>query len=195
MFTGIIEELGKVVDIKRTSYGIILSIEGKKVIENTKIGDSISVNGVCLTAVKITDNVLSFDVMAETLKRTSIGKIKPQEKVNLERALAFGERISGHFVLGHIDGTGIIKSKKNIGGFFEIEILAPQNLSKYIVEKGSIAVDGISLTVAKCNLSKFSIFVIPHTFKNTTLGIKTTGDIVNIEVDIIGKYIEKMIRR
>lgn len=195
MFTGIVEELGQVVGIRKFSGGIILSVTAKKIIDNNKIGDSVCVNGVCLTLVKITPTTLDFEVMSSTLKGTNLKNLRTQGKVNLERALTLQSRISGHLVLGHIDDVGMIKSKKNAGGNIEITVKYPSNLSPYIVSKGSVAVDGVSLTVNSCTVVNFSVFIIPHTFKNTTLGFKEVGSTVNIEVDIIGKYIEKMMKR
>lgn len=193
MFTGIIEEVGKVVSITKGSASAILTIEGPKVISDSQLGDSIAVNGVCLTVTGIKGNCFTADVMAETLRRSSLGTLQVGSSVNLERAMSAMGRFGGHIVSGHIDGTGTIRHMKPEDNAIWIEIDTPSNLLKYIVEKGSIAIDGISLTVAKLTELSFSVSVIPHTGKETTLLNKKVGDVVNLENDIIGKYVERLL--
>ena len=189
MFTGIIEELGIVKAVSRKGRLISLSIQADKAISDTKIGDSIAVNGVCLTVVKIEDKVLSFDLLEETCPRlTNLGKLKMSEKVNLERSLKIGDRLSGHFVTGHIDCLGTIRAKTHVLGNLSFRIAIPQEFLKFIALKGSIAVDGISLTVADKRSNTFSVYIIPHTLKNTTLNFKGPSSEVNIETDILAKY-------
>ncbi|OGW52036.1 MAG: riboflavin synthase subunit alpha [Nitrospirae bacterium RBG_19FT_COMBO_42_15] len=193
MFTGIIEELGTVRDIKKDSKGARLSITGKTVLDGLKIGDSITVNGACLTAVSISAAYFEADAAPETLKKTNLGELKSGSKVNLERALRLSDRLGGHLVTGHIEATGKIKEKKSAGNSYLFFIEAPKDILKYVVQKGSIAIDGISLTVVDVTDRSFSIAVIPHTMAVTTLGTKGAGDTVNLETDIIGKYVEKML--
>lgn len=161
-------------------------------LKGTKIGDSIAVNGVCLTVTSISGNKFTADVMAETIRRSSLGTLKHGSKVNLERAMAADGRFGGHIVSGHIDGTGVIRSLEREDNAVWVEIETPDKLLKYIVEKGSIAIDGISLTVAKLTDDSFSVSVIPHTGEETTLLAKKPGDIVNLENDIVGKYVERL---
>lgn len=193
MFTGIIEELGTVKDIKKDSKGARLSITGKTVLDGLKIGDSITVNGACLTAVSISAAYFEADAAPETLKKTNLGELKSGSKVNLERALRLSDRLGGHLVTGHIEATGKIKEKKSAGNSYLFLIEAPKEILKYVVSKGSIAIDGISLTVVDVADRSFSIAVIPHTMAVTTLGTKGASDTVNLETDIIGKYVEKML--
>jgi len=188
MFTGIIEELGIVKTVGRKGRLISLSVQADKVLPDTKIGDSIAVNGVCLTVVKIEDKVLSFDLLEETSRLTNLGKLKIGEKVNLERSLKTGDRLSGHFVSGHIDCAGIIRGRMHKDGNLCFEIAIPREFLKFIARKGSIAVDGISLTVSDKRSNTFSVYIIPHTFKNTTLNFKGPSSEVNIETDILAKY-------
>lgn len=193
MFTGIIEELGTVKDIKKDSKGARLSIAARIVLDGLKIGDSITVNGACLTAVSISAASFEADVAPETLKKTNLGELKNNSKVNLERALRLSDRLGGHLVTGHIEATGKIKEKKSAGNSYLFNIEAPKEILRYVVPKGSIAIDGISLTVVDVTDKSFSIAVIPHTMAVTTLGTKGAGDTVNLETDIIGKYVEKML--
>ncbi len=192
MFTGIIEELGTVERLSHTALSCRLYIGAKKVLEGTKIGDSIAVNGVCLTVTDMTDKGFAADVMPETLRRSSLGELSHGSQVNLERAMAAEGRFGGHIVAGHIDGTGRIKSRKNEGNAVVVTISASPEILRYIVEKGSIAIDGISLTVTAVTASDFSVSLIPHTAKETTLLSKRCGELVNLENDIIGKYVEKL---
>lgn len=193
MFTGIIEEVGKVISITKGSASAVLTIEGPKVISDSQLGDSIAVNGVCLTVTGIKGNHFTADVMAETLRRSSLGALQVGSSVNLERAMSAMGRFGGHIVSGHIDGTGTIRNMRPEDNAIWVEITTSSHLLKYIVEKGSIAIDGISLTVAGLTETSFSVSVIPHTGKETTLMKKKAGDIVNLENDIIGKYVERLL--
>ena len=194
MFTGIVEEKGTVKHISLAGISGNIAIRARKVLEGTRIGDSIAVNGVCLTVVSLRPDGFTADVMAETIRRTSLGSCQPGDPVNLERAMAADGRFGGHIVAGHIDGVGTIRSAVPEGNAVWITIDAPPQILRYIVEKGSIAIDGISLTVAYVDESVFKVSVIPHTAAETTLLSKKAGDIVNLENDIVGKYIEKLMR-
>ncbi len=194
MFTGIIEEKGEVVEIKRNGTNSFIRIQTKKILDDVRLGDSIAVNGVCLTVTRMDGNIFQADVMNETLKRSSLGSLSSGSQVNLERAMSAGGRFGGHIVSGHIDGTGRISSIKNDGIAVWYTISADGGILRYIVEKGSAAIDGISLTIAKVTDHDFSVSVIPHTAEMTILSSKKIGDIVNIENDIIGKYVEKLIQ-
>jgi riboflavin synthase len=193
MFTGIIEELGIVKALRREASGARLTISASLVLEGTAIGDSICVNGVCLTVVELGKAEFSADVANETLRVTNLGELRVGQKVNLERALNLSARIGGHLVTGHVDAVGRIKEKRQEGNSWRVFIEAPQQALRYIIKKGSVAVDGISLTVADLDPSGFSIAMIPHTAKLTTLGSKAPGESVNLETDIIGKYVEKLL--
>ncbi|MBE5918314.1 MAG: riboflavin synthase [Pseudobutyrivibrio ruminis] len=195
MFTGIVEELGTIKRIVRGSSHQQISINCKKIIEDIHLGDSIAVNGVCLTVVEFTDNGFSADVMNETFMRSSLGTLKPGSYVDLERAMAADGRFGGHIVSGHIDGNGVIKSIRLDGNAVWFEIRAEEKILEGIVEKGSITIDGISLTVAAVGRDSFNVSIIPHTLKETVLGHKKNGDIVNIENDVVGKYIKKFLGR
>ncbi len=192
MFTGIIEEKGKVKSIKHGAKSAVLEIEATKIMDDVKLGDSIAVNGVCLTVTSITSSGFTADVMAETIRRSSLGKLISGSYVNLERAMAANGRFGGHIVSGHIDGTGTVIDVKREDNAVWYTIQVDKKLLKYIVEKGSIAIDGISLTVAAVTDSYFKVSIIPHTLSETVLAERTKGSIVNIENDIIGKYVEKM---
>lgn len=193
MFTGIIEEVGNILKIDRGSKSSILHIGGKLIFDDLKIGDSVAVNGVCLTVTTLSSNSFTADVMSETLSRSSLGMLTRNSPVNLERAMAANGRFGGHIVSGHIDGTGTIESIQKDDNAVWYSIKASEKLLRYIVEKGSIAIDGISLTVAKVTKSTFSVSIIPHTIKATILGTKGIGDIVNLENDMVGKYIERFL--
>ncbi|MGN0483445.1 MAG: riboflavin synthase [Lachnospiraceae bacterium] len=193
MFTGIIEEVGHVKSISGGGNAIVLGISCKTVLENTKIGDSIAVNGVCLTVTKLHADWYEADVMPETMHRTVLGNLKVGSPVNLERAMAADGRFGGHIVSGHIDGTGTIQAVRPDENAVWFTIAAESELLHYIVEKGSICIDGISLTVADVTEKTFSVSVIPHTRANTSLSKKDVGDDVNLECDIIGKYVEKLL--
>jgi riboflavin synthase len=199
MFTGIVEERGVIKEKKANS----LVIAADKVLEELKQGDSIAVNGVCLTVTELSRHIFNVDVMPETLKLTNLDRCSIGEKVNLERAMRLGDRFGGHLVSGHIDGLGRIVEKSVKGGEIHpltfasgeqiLQISVPRQLTKYIVKKGSVAVEGISLTVAEVKGDVFTVCLIPHTLKITTLGQKNIGDLLNIEVDMIGKYVEKLL--
>lgn len=189
MFTGIIEEIGRVKAISRNSANSRLTIEAKKVLEDVHIGDSIAVNGVCLTVVSFDAVSFTVDVMNETYSRSSLGELRSDSSVNLERAMAADGRFGGHMVSGHIDGTGRIKATRRDGNAVWYEITAEHALLEGIVEKGSITIDGISLTVAKVTTSSFSVSIIPHTLEQTILKDKRPGSVVNLETDMIGKYV------
>ncbi len=193
MFTGIVEELGSVKALRREAGAARLTISASTVLGSTAIGDSICVNGVCLTVVEMNKSDFSADVAVETLKVTNLGELKIGARVNLERALQLSARIGGHLVSGHVDAVGRIREKREEGNGWRIFIDAPEAVLRYVIKKGSIAVDGISLTVADVDPSGFSIAMIPHTAKLTTLGFKKAGDSVNLESDIIGKYVERLL--
>ena len=194
MFTGIVEEKGSVRYMQLTGESGVLAVRAKKVLERTKIGDSIAVNGVCLTVTSLQPDGFTADVMAETMNRSSLGLLQPGSRVNLERAMPADGRFGGHIVAGHVDGTGtIVKIEKDeTAVWYRIEA-APEVL-RYIVEKGSITIDGISLTVATVSDTDFQVSIIPHTQANTVLSDRKTGDVVNLETDIIGKYVEKLLQ-
>ena len=194
MFTGIIEEVGTVRSIQRGSTSSFIEIQANAVLEGTKLGDSIVVNGVCLTVTELGKDSFRADVMNETLNRSSLGSLRSGSPVDLERAMAAGGRFGGHIVSGHIDGTGTITEIKKDGIAHWYTVSAPAGIMRYIVEKGSIAIDGISLTVAKVTDSSFSVSIIPHTAAQTVLSYKKPGDTVNLENDIIGKYVEKLMK-
>lgn len=190
MFTGIVEEVGRIITADRKGNSARLKIEAEKVLEDIKIGDSIAVNGICLTVTSFGKNYFTADVMHETLRRSSIGEAASGSPVNLERAMAANGRFGGHIVTGHIDGTGTICEVKSDEIAICYSMKAPEKIMLYIVEKGSVAVDGISLTVAKTTQTSFMVSVIPHTAQCTVLAHKKAGDTVNLENDCIGKYIE-----
>jgi len=193
LFTGIVEEVGEIRGIKKGERSSILSIKANKVIEDVKLGHSICTNGVCLTVTNIYGNIFDADVMAETLRRSNLGELKVGSKVNLERALSAKGRFGGHIVSGHIDGVGKIVSLEKEDNAIWVTIGAKENILQYIVEKGSIAIDGISLTVAYVDDKVFKVSIIPHTGKQTILLSKTIEDTVNLECDVIGKYVEKLL--
>lgn len=193
MFTGIIEELGTVKAVKKGAKSAVLSIEAGKIFDDIHLGDSIAVNGVCLTVTEYSGNIFKADVMNETLMRSSLGSLKTGSKVNLERAMAANGRFGGHIVSGHIDGTGVISDLTKDDIAVWVTIKTTPGILRLIVEKGSIAIDGISLTVARVSEIDFAVSIIPHTGANTTLLMKNKGDVVNLENDITGKYIEKLL--
>lgn len=194
MFTGIIEEIGKIVSIKKGAKSAVLAIEGPLVLQDAKVGDSIAVNGICLTATTIAGNVFTADVMAETMRRTALGNLRVGSPVNLERAMAANGRFGGHIVSGHIDGTGTITDMRQEENAVWVTIATDASIMRYIIEKGSIAIDGISLTVAAVSEKDFQVSVIPHTRQETTLLTKKVGDLVNLENDVVGKYVEQLMR-
>jgi riboflavin synthase len=193
MFTGIIEEMGTVSSFRRAGGSARLTITASTVLEGTALGDSICVNGVCLTVVATERTEFSADVAVETLKVTNLGELSAGKRVNLERALQLSARIGGHLVSGHVDAVGRIRERREEGNGWRIFFDAPESVLRYVIRKGSIAIDGISLTVADVDGAGFSVAMIPHTAKLTTLGSKTAGDSVNLESDIIGKYVERLL--
>lgn len=188
MFTGIIEEVGAV----RAAGPGILTIAAKTVLEDTKKGDSMAVDGVCLTVTELSPDSFSADVMPETLRRTNLGLLRPGDVVNLERPIAAGGRFGGHFVQGHIDDTGRVISATREGEAILLSFEAPQELMRYIVGKGFVAVDGVSLTVVECDAGSFKVSLVGYTIANSNLGGRKVGDVVNLEVDIIAKYVERL---
>lgn len=193
MFTGIIEEVGTVRSVRKGAHSAVICVSASTVLQGLKLGDSIATNGVCLTVTSFDGSSFSADVMHETLNRTSLGALGVGSPVNLERAMAADGRFGGHIVSGHIDGTGVIQRITPDDNAIWYSISAPEGIMRYIIEKGSVALDGISLTVAKVQQGAFSVSVIPHTQQATNLAAKRVGDTINIENDVIGKYVEKFI--
>ncbi|MEU2249063.1 riboflavin synthase [Streptomyces sp. NPDC019224] len=193
MFTGIVEELGEVTAVERLDDASRFRLRGPLVTEGAKHGDSIAVNGVCLTVVDLGEHEFTADVMAETLNRSSLGALTTGSRVNLERPMALGGRLGGHIVQGHVDGTGRILERRPSENWEVVKISLPAALTRYVVEKGSITVDGVSLTVVDAGPDYFTISLIPTTLALTTLGIKGPGDPVNLEVDVIAKYVERLL--
>lgn len=189
MFTGIVEEIGTVEDIQVRKNLSILHLRAKKVLPGIKRGDSVAVNGVCLTVSDMKKNILFFDIMRETLLQTTLGYLRPRDQVNLERALRAADRLSGHFVTGHVDGVGVIQKRISRPNDTELRISFKKKLRPYLVTKGSVCVDGISLTVGKVAKDFFSVYLIPFTKRVTTLGFKKEGDKINLETDILAKYV------
>lgn len=189
MFTGLVEDRGIVRGIKKGHLSASLHIESSVICEDLKVGDSIAVNGVCLTATSCNSRTFFADVMAETLAKTNLGLLKEGDQVNLERALKVGGRLGGHFVTGHVDGVGEILRINKRGISTEIWVKVPAELQPYLTPQGSITVDGTSLTIAELLPSSFKVSLIPHTLEKTILGLKKTGDLVNLEADILGKYV------
>jgi riboflavin synthase len=187
MFSGIVEEIGEIKRITKRGNATLIEIKAKKVLEDLSLGDSIAVNGVCLSVVQCKNDVLSFEAVPNTLKTTNLGSFHIADKVNLERSLKLGDRISGHFVTGHIDCLGVIRKITHLEGNVGFEIAVPASFMKYCLPKGSIAVDGISLTLASMRSTTFTVYIIPLTLKHTTLGKKGPSDTVNIEFDILAK--------
>jgi riboflavin synthase len=192
MFTGIIEEIGRVKQVSISGDGASITIEAEKVLEDVKIGDSIAANGICLTVTQFSSSCFQVDVMAETFRRSNLKSIKAGHLINLERALTLNSRLGGHMVSGHIDGVGLISHLEKESNALWFTINTPPELLKYIIKKGSIAVDGVSLTVAHVDEKSFRISMIPHTRDITILADKKTGELVNLECDMIGKYVEKL---
>jgi riboflavin synthase len=189
MFTGVIREIGTVVQAAVAAEGMRLAVETLTAAESSAVGDSVAVNGACLTMTRLDGKVFHADVMRETLNKTTLGALRSGEKVNLELALAAGERFGGHFVLGHVDGVGIVNGKRRDGDSVVMGFSAPPEFTKYLVPKGSVAVDGVSLTVTDILESGFRVGLIPHTLDVTTLGIREVGHKVNLEADMIGKHV------
>ncbi|XVX20976.1 riboflavin synthase [Actinomycetota bacterium] len=193
MFTGIVEELGVVAGLEQGAESAVLKLSGPLVTEGAQHGDSIAVNGVCLTVVRHGEGRFSVDVMAETLDRTSLGALKVGDRVNLERAMRADGRFGGHVVQGHVDGTATITARTPGDRWEVVEMSLPAQLARYVVEKGSITVDGVSLTVASVSDDRFTVSLIPTTLELTTLGHKGVGDPVNLEVDVLAKYVERLL--
>jgi riboflavin synthase len=194
MFTGIIEETGKVVSIRKEAQAAQIDIAGGIIFDDMHLGDSVAVNGVCLTVAKFGAEIFTADIMNETLRRSSLGNLKPGSAVNLERAMAADGRFGGHIVSGHIDGTGKISAIRQEGRANWLTIKADKKILRYIIEKGSVCIDGISLTVANVDADNFQVSIIPHTMAATTLATARAGTEVNLENDIVGKYIERFVR-
>lgn len=192
MFTGLVEEVGRVVALERGA-GAELRVAAPKLAGGARIGDSISINGVCLTVTKAAGDVLSFRAVEETLSRSNLGRLKSGDPVNLEPSVSADRLFGGHFVLGHVDGVGTITSFDKRPGTAALVISAPDEVMRYVVPKGSIAIDGISLTVASLSEHGLSVAVIPHTIESTNLAARKPGDTVNLEADILGKYVEKFV--
>lgn len=193
MFTGIVEETGRVVSIERGERSSVLTLRGKKIFEDMQLGDSIAVNGVCLTVASKTRDTFTADVMAETLRRSNLGTLSSGDTVNLERAMAANGRFGGHIVSGHIDGVGEIAGMEREDNAIWVTVKASAKLLRYIIEKGSIAIDGISLTVAYVDAECFRVSLIPHTAGHTTMSGKRVGDKVNLENDMVGKYVDRLL--
>lgn len=194
MFTGLIEEIGEIKSIEKAAKSARINIKSEKVLQGIKLGDSICTNGVCLTVTEFSNNTFSVDVMAETVRSSNLGKLKQGSKVNLERALKLSDRLGGHIVSGHIDGIGTIVDLQNEENATWVSVETTKDILKYIVHKGSITIDGISLTVAYVDESIFKVSIIPHTQGETTLVIKKIGDEVNLESDMMAKYVEKLLK-
>jgi len=195
LFTGLVAEMGDVVFLAKKGNGARLSLDARILSRDAKLGDSIAINGTCLTVVEIKGNVLACDLSDETLESSNLGELKARDRVNLEPALRLDDRLGGHFVTGHIDGAGRIRSKTLEGEVHKIVVETEPWIAEYLVEKGSVAVDGISLTVVDVLRDGFSLVIIPHTARLTTLGIKGPGDRVNVEVDILGKYVLRFLKK
>ncbi len=194
MFTGIIEGKGRLVRIERRGEGKRLTIELPSYLTEMQLGDSISINGACLTVVEKSDRMVQFDLSEETIKRSTLGKLREGDKVNLERALRLSDRLGGHFVTGHIDGIGVITEKRRERDYVTLRVRVPENVLKYVVPKGSIAMDGISLTVNEVGDRDILLTLIPYTLEKTTLMDKREGEAVNLEADLLGKYVERLIQ-
>ncbi|MFO0773447.1 MAG: riboflavin synthase [Nitrospiraceae bacterium] len=194
MFTGIVEEMGAITTLERTLAGSRMTVMADTVLSDLKIGDSISVNGTCLTVVGRGDRDFVLDVSPETLAVTTLGQLAPGAPVNLERAMTMNQRLGGHLVSGHVDGVGTIRNRQPDGNAIVIVIEAPSDVLRYCIVKGSVTVDGISLTINQVTAHGFAVAIIPHTAKVTTLGLKQVGDRVNLESDLIGKYVERLLQ-
>ena len=196
MFTGIVEEIGEVTEVRESADVVVFRVRGRMVTSDTRHGDSIAVNGVCLTVVDpdgSTDGTFTVELVPETLKRSSLGAVVPGTKVNLERAVPVGGRLGGHIVQGHVDGVATLLSRSPGERTDELRFSLAPDLARYLVEKGSITVDGVSLTVAGVSADAFTVALIPTTLSHTTLGIRQPGDTVNLEVDVVAKYVERLL--
>lgn len=194
IFTGIVEEVGRVRNLTKSSQYAGLFVECNRVLEGTRLGDSIAVNGICLTVTELGDHWFAADVMPETFRKTNLEKLLPKDGVNLERALRLSDRLGGHLVSGHVDGTGTVIRRQVEDNAVWLTIEAPVEILRYIIVKGSVALDGTSLTVARAGMDSFSVSLIPLTAGVTTLGFRKPGDRINIECDVVGKYIERLLR-
>ncbi|NOX64956.1 MAG: riboflavin synthase [Chlorobi bacterium] len=192
MFTGIIEEIGKISEVNPIPGGKKIKISALKILNDISVNDSVCVNGVCLTATEVDEQGFKVDAVGVTLEKTTLSKLQISSPVNLERSLKLSDRLGGHFVLGHVNGTGVIKEITKLGDNYFIRINLPNNMIKYLIDEGSITIDGISLTIAELKDSTIGISVIPHTWNNTTLQHKNVEDKVNIETDVLAKYVEKL---
>ena len=193
MFTGLVETTGTILRLERADRGLHLTLRASLESPDLKIGESIAVDGVCLTVVSLQGDAFTVDVSEETVSRSTLGQRRPGDEVNLERALRLGDRLSGHLVSGHADGTGRVAARQRRGESLVIKFEIPPELSRYLIEKGSVAVNGVSLTVNRCEGRQFEVNVVPHTARASTLGNLKVGDRVNVEVDLIGKYVEKFL--
>ncbi len=195
MFTGLILEMGELISLKRRSGGGVLTLKADRIANAAALGDSIAINGVCLTVVSKNNKEISFDLSDETLGATNLGRLKPGDRINLESSLTPASKMGGHFVTGHVDSTGKIRSRETLGDMLKFVIEAPPDILRFLVKKGSVAVDGISLTVVDILKDGFTLIIIPHTAGLTTLGFKGPGDTVNLETDILGKYVAGFMNR
>jgi len=195
VFTGLILEMGELTSLKRRSGGAVLTLKADRIATAAATGDSIAINGVCLTVIAINNNGISFDLSDETLSATNLGRLKPGDRINLESSLTPDSKMGGHFVTGHVDSAGKIRSRETSGDMLKFEIEAPPDVLHFLVKKGSVAVDGISLTVVDILKDGFTLIIIPHTARLTTLGFKGPGDTVNLETDILGKYVARFMNR
>jgi riboflavin synthase len=195
VFTGLILEMGELTSLKRRSGGAVLTLKADRIATAAATGDSIAINGVCLTVIAINNNGISFDLSDETLSATNLGRLKPGDRINLESSLTPDSKMGGHFVTGHVDSSGKIRSRETSGDMLKFEIEAPPDVLHFLVKKGSVAVDGISLTVVDILKDGFTLIIIPHTARLTTLGFKGPGDTVNLETDILGKYVARFMNR
>ena len=192
MFTGIIEEIGKVSEVNPIPGGKTIKISAIKILNDISVNDSVSVNGVCLTAIEVDEQGFKVDAVGVTLEKTTFSELQISSPVNLERSLKLSDRLGGHFVLGHVNGTGVIKEIIKLGNNYLIRVNVPNNMKKYLIDEGSITIDGISLTIAELKDSTIGISIIPHTWNNTTLQYKNAEDRVNIETDVLAKYVERL---
>ncbi|WKD59228.1 riboflavin synthase [Corynebacterium caspium] len=192
MFTGLVEEIGTVAEVEDYGDGVRLRINAKTVLSDAALGDSISVNGVCLTVTSFEEGIFSADVMQESLDRSSLGALKTTDPVNLERAVAVGQRLGGHIMQGHVDGTAKLLSRESSEHWDVLRFELPDNLVRFVVEKGSIALNGVSLTISALGEGYFEVSLIPTTLEHTTMGTLKVGDLINIEVDVLGKYVDRM---
>lgn len=192
MFTGIIEEIGKVSEVNPIPGGKTIKISAIKILNDISVNDSVSVNGVCLTAIEVDEQGFKVDAVGVTLEKTTFSELQISSPVNLERSLKLSDRLGGHFVLGHVNATGIIKEIIKLGDNYLIRVKVPDNMKRYLIDEGSITIDGISLTIAELKDSTIGISIIPHTWNNTTLQFKNANDRVNIETDVLAKYVERI---